>query len=66
MQFKYKINLYNNLKRAIRMLIPLVDLQLIYSKILEQLNLSYTSVLIFTAFDADAVCSLKILTVSYH
>lgn len=45
------------------MLIPLTDLQIIYENIVLELNLSYTSVLIFVAFDTDAVCSLKILTV---
>jgi hypothetical protein len=46
------------------MLIPLTDLQIIYENIALELNLSYTSVLIFVAFDTDAVCSLKILTVN--
>lgn len=47
------------------MLIPITDLQIIYEKVLEELNLSYTSVLIFVAFDTDSVCTLKILTVIF-
>ncbi len=47
------------------MLIPLNDIILIYEKMLEELNVEYVSVLIFTSVDMDALCSLKILTVRF-
>lgn len=45
------------------MLIPLSDLHLIYKKIQSNINMQYTSVLIFVALDVDSVCALRIITV---
>ncbi len=45
------------------MLIPLDDIVLLYENILEELNISYCSILIFTGIDIDSLCTLKILSV---
>jgi len=45
------------------MLIPLVDLQLIYRRILDNINQQYISVVLFAALDVDSVCALRIITV---
>lgn len=45
------------------MLIKLNDIILIYEKILEDINIDYVSVVIYSAVDIDSLCSLKILSV---
>lgn len=45
------------------MLIPLADLQLIYRRILDNINQQYISVVLFAALDVDSVCALRIITV---
>lgn len=45
------------------MLIPIADLQLIYRRILENINPQYISVVLFAALDVDSVCALRIITV---
>jgi len=47
------------------MLIPLNDIILIYEKILEDINIDYVSVVIYTAIDIDSLCALKMLTVIF-
>ena len=46
------------------MKVPLNDIIILYEKLLEELNVAEMSVIIFTALDVDALCSLKILTVN--
>jgi hypothetical protein len=45
------------------MLIPIGDLQLIWKRILDNINPQYISVLLFAALDVDSVCALRIITV---
>jgi len=47
----------------VEMLIKLNDIILIYEKILEDINIDYVSVVIYSAVDIDSLCSLKILSV---
>ncbi len=45
------------------MKIPLYDILLVYEKLIEDINVGEVSVVIFTALDVDALCTLKILSV---
>lgn len=45
------------------MLIPLSNIRIINERIRELVNISYTSVIIFTALDLDSLCTYVILTV---
>jgi hypothetical protein len=45
------------------MLIPIGDLQLIWKRILDNINPHYISVVLFAALDVDSVCALRIITV---
>jgi hypothetical protein len=45
------------------MRIDLKDIILLFEKMQEQINISYVSIVVFTAIDADSLCSLKILSV---
>lgn len=39
------------------------DIILLFEKMQEQINISYVSVVVFTAIDPDSLCCLKILSV---
>lgn len=54
---------FYNLLSANSMLIPLVDLQMIYSKIVQDLHHDSTSALLLAAFDIDSMATMRILTV---
>ena len=45
------------------MKIPLTDIQVLYSNLIEEINVAEMSVIMFTALDIDALCSLKIFSV---
>lgn len=45
------------------MKIPLYDILLVYEKLIEDINVGEVSVVIFTALDVDALCTLKIISV---
>jgi hypothetical protein len=45
------------------MKIPINDIILIYEKLLTEITISEVSILLFTALDIDALCTLKILSV---
>lgn len=48
------------------MRIDLKDIILLFEKIQEQMNISYVSIVVFSAIDVDSLCSLKILSVPPH
>lgn len=45
------------------MKIPLYDITMVYEKLIEDINVGEVSIVIFTALDVDALCTLKILSV---
>ena len=45
------------------MKIPLNDIQIIYEKLIAEINIAKVSVVMFTALDVDALCTLKIISV---
>lgn len=45
------------------MRIDIKDIVLLFERIQEELNISYVSIVIFTAVDTDSLCTLKIFTV---
>lgn len=45
------------------MKIDLKDINLIFEKMQEELNISYVSIVIFAAVDLDSLCTLKIFSV---
>ena len=45
------------------MKIPLNDIQIIYEKLIADINVAKVSVVMFTALDVDALCTLKIISV---
>ena len=47
------------------MKIPLNDIQIIYEKLIADINVAKVSVVMFTALDVDALCTLKIITVKH-
>jgi hypothetical protein len=48
------------------MRIDLKDIILLFEKIQEELNISYVSIVIFTAIDVDSLCTLKIFAVTLY
>ena len=47
------------------MKIPLNDIQIIYEKLIADINVAKVSVGMFTALDVDALCTLKIISVKH-
>jgi hypothetical protein len=45
------------------MKIPLNDIILVYERIVKEINIAEVSMVLFTALDLDALCTLKILSV---
>ena len=45
------------------MRIDLKDIILLFEKIQEEMNISYVSIVVFSAIDVDSLTSLKILSV---
>lgn len=45
------------------MRIDLKDIILLFEKIQEDMNISYVSIVVFTAVDVDSLCTLKIFSV---
>ncbi len=45
------------------MRIDLKDILILFEKIQHSMNISYVSIVIFTAIDIDSLCTLKIFTV---
>ena len=47
------------------MKIPLEDILLLYQKMIGEINVAEVSVVLFSALDVDALCTLKILSVAH-
>lgn len=45
------------------MKIPLNDIQLVYESLIADINIAEVSMVLFTALDVDALCTLKIISV---
>lgn len=46
------------------MKIPLTDILVLYTNLIEEINVAEMSVIMFTALDIDALCTLKIFSVT--
>ena len=62
LQFIFEFILYWTDLSA-NMKIPLNDIQIIYEKLIAEINIAKVSVVMFTALDVDALCTLKIISV---
>jgi hypothetical protein len=48
------------------MKIPINDIITAYENIIKEINIAEVSMILFTALDVDALCTLKILSVTHN